>query len=387
MIAAQDKFGVLSVSEFGKLITLLLDQGYEVIGPIMRDGAVVLDRIESIEDLPVGLTDEQQPGHYRLEPSESGAFFDYAVGPQSWKKYLHPADIRLWSAQRENGVFHILQEESKPRKRYAFFGARACDLAAIRVLDRVLFADAQQYPTYDAQQDPIYAERREGIFVVAVQCTRSAATCFCASLGTGPQVKAGYDIALTELFESGEHGFLVEAASETGGALLAQLDRQPVRENERDLAQKAVRNAADSQVRRLDTRGIRDLLYTNFDHPQWDNVAERCLTCANCTSVCPTCFCTTVEDSSDLSGDHAERWRRQDSCFTLDFSHIHGGNVRSSAKSRYRQWMTHKLASWIDQFGSLGCVGCGRCIAWCPVGIDITQEVQAIRGGTAHANA
>ena len=135
------------------------------------------------------------------------------------------------------------------------------------------------------------------------------------------------------------------------------------------------------QVRNIDTTGIKELLYQNFEHPRWDNVAGRCLTCANCTMVCPTCFCTTVEDVTDVTGDHAERWRRWDSCFTQSFSYIHGGSVRTSAKSRYRQWMTHKLASWIDQFGSSGCVGCGRCITWCPVGIDITEEVRAIREG------
>jgi Fe-S oxidoreductase len=100
--------------------------------------------------------------------------------------------------------------------------------------------------------------------------------------------------------------------------------------------------------------------------------------------VCPTCFCTTVEDVSDVTGDHAERWRRWDSCFTLGFSYIHGGSIRNSGKARYRQWMTHKLASWIDQFGTSGCVGCGRCITWCPVGIDITEEARAIRDGGQH---
>ena len=95
--------------------------------------------------------------------------------------------------------------------------------------------------------------------------------------------------------------------------------------------------------------------------------------------VCPTCFCTTVEDHSDLAGETAERVRSWDSCFTLDFSYVHGGSVRTETQSRYRQWMTHKLASWIDQFGTSGCVGCGRCITWCPVGIDITEEAAAIR--------
>jgi ferredoxin len=140
-----------------------------------------------------------------------------------------------------------------------------------------------------------------------------------------------------------------------------------------------VAQTASQMGRSLDTAGIKELLQGNPNHPRWDEVAERCLTCGNCTMVCPTCFCTTVEDHNDLTGTSAERVRKWDSCFTLDFSYVHGGSVRNSNKSRYRQWMTHKLASWIDQFGTSGCVGCGRCVTWCPVGIDITAEVAAIR--------
>jgi Fe-S oxidoreductase len=205
-------------------------------------------------------------------------------------------------------------------------------------------------------------------------------------MGTGPRARAGYDLALTELVGNGEHRFLVQVGSEAGREVLVGLNHREATEEDRQFAQAAVDGAAAAQVRHVDTTDIRELLYSNFEHPRWDNVAERCLACTNCTLVCPTCFCTTVEDSSDLSGNHAERWRRLDSCFTLDFSYIHGGNVRASTKARYRQWMTHKLASWIDQFGTSGCIGCGRCITWCPVGIDITEELQAIRGTVADGN-
>lgn len=378
MTVAEERERVLAASELSLLIAALLRRDYEVIGPVVRDGAIVYDSIERTKDLPAGWTDEQERGRYRLKRRDDGALFGYAVGPQSWKKYLHPSNIRLWSAERENGTFRILNQEPRPKKRYAFLGVRSCDLAAIGVQDRVLLEDRHQ--------DAIYAARRDEVFIVAVQCIHAVSTCFCASMGTGPRARAGYDLALTELIDNGEHRFLVQIGSDAGREVLAELEHRQATDEDSQLAQAAVGGAAAAQVRHMDTTDIRELLYSNFEHPRWDNVAERCLACTNCTLVCPTCFCTTVEDTSDLSGDHAERWRRLDSCFTLEFSFIHGGNVRASTKARYRQWMTHKLASWIDQFGSSGCVGCGRCITWCPVGIDITEELQAIRGTVADGN-
>jgi sulfhydrogenase subunit beta (sulfur reductase) len=366
---------VLEAGQLAKLIETLAGQGYEVVGPTVRDGAIVYDRIESLAELPAGWTDEQEPGRYRLKRREDQALFGYAVGPQSWKKYLHPAEVRLFQAERQQGTFRILNNETKPRQPQAFLGVRACELAAIAVQDRVLLGDKYR--------DPGYGERRENVFIIAVQCTQSAATCFCASMGTGPKVSDGFDLALTEI--PGPR-FVVKAGSERGAKVLSKLETDPATEADVRECEAVVEAAAKQQTRSIDNAGIKELLYENFEHPRWDDVAARCLTCANCTMVCPTCFCTTVEDVSDVSGDHAERWRRWDSCFTLNFSYIHGGSIRSSSKARYRQWMTHKLASWIDQFGSSGCVGCGRCITWCPVGIDITEEVRAIREGGSRGN-
>jgi formate hydrogenlyase subunit 6/NADH:ubiquinone oxidoreductase subunit I len=172
---------------------------------------------------------------------------------------------------------------------------------------------------------------------------------------------------------------LVEAGSEPGAQVLAAVPHRPAKPEEEEAAGRVVARTAGQMGRAMDTSDIKDLLYRNYEHPRWDAVAARCLTCANCTMVCPTCFCSTVEDVTDLKGEHAERWRKWDSCFTADFSYIHGGSIRATPRARYRQWMTHKLATWIDQFGSSGCVGCGRCITWCPVAIDITEEVRAIR--------
>ncbi len=373
---AQRSEHILGADQLGKLIEALVRRGYEVIGPRLRDGAIVYDKVESVEDLPAGWTDEQEPGRYRLKRREDDAFFGYAVGPQSWKNYLHPADVRLWSAERRGETFRILNNEKKPERPRAFLGARACELAAIAVQDRVLLEDKYI--------DPIYDQNRRGAFILAIQCTQASATCFCASMGTGPLVSNGFDLVLTELLGSEGHRFLVDAGSDRGAEILTELETVPATAADCQEAGARVNAAAHQQVRSIDTTGIKELLYENFEHPRWDDVASRCLTCANCTMVCPTCFCTSVEDVTDITGEHAERWRRWDSCFTQSFSYIHGGSVRTSAKARYRQWMTHKLASWIDQFGSSGCVGCGRCITWCPVGIDITEEVRAIREGGKH---
>jgi len=348
----------------------LVSRGYKIVGPALRDGAIVYDELASARDLPVGWTDRQDGGAYRLEKREDQALFGYNVGPHSWKKFLHLPAVRLWQADRSNGELQIKPEVNDPPK-LAFFGVRACELKAIAIQDQVLLGG--QYA------DPLYRSRREKTFIVAVNCGQAGGTCFCVSMKTGPKATSGFDLALTEVVGEGRHFFVAEAGSESGLEVLDELPHRMASEGDQAAAEAAVARAAGQMGRQLDTTEIKALLYRNYEHPRWDHVAARCLTCANCTMVCPTCFCTNVEDVTDLEGGHAERWRKWDSCFTTDFSYIHGGSVRSTSRSRYRQWMTHKLATWIDQFGSSGCVGCGRCITWCPVGIDITEEVRAIR--------
>ncbi|GIK78411.1 MAG: sulfite reductase subunit A [Acidobacteria bacterium] len=356
---------------FDGLLTAIARSGYELIGPTIRDGAIVYDEIATSADLPIGWTDEQDGGSYRLRRRDDEALFGYAVGPQSWKRFLHPPEVTLWRASRDgDGAMAIEScEDGKPS--YAFVGVRSCELHAIAIQDRVMVGG--EHP------DPFYAARRDGALLVAVNCTVGGGTCFCVSMGTGPRAGPGFDIALTEVIDGGRHYFLCEAGSEPGAAILAAVEQAPARAAEAAAATAAIAVAARHQGRSMEADGIRELLYDNYEHPRWDEVSERCLTCGNCTMVCPTCFCTTVEDSTDLAGAEADRTRRWDSCFTMDFSYVHGGSVRASARSRYRQWMTHKLATWIDQFGTSGCVGCGRCITWCPVAIDITEEVAAIR--------
>lgn len=362
---------VVEREDLGRLFDALARRGRRIIGPTIRDRAIVYGELACAEDLPVGWADEQDNGIYRLRKAAGAALFHYVVGPQSLKKYLCPSTVRLWQAHRgENNAVDIVPPTVEAPET-ALIGVRPCELQALAVQDKV-FSEADYV-------DPGYQARRQNLFIVAVNCTHPAKTCFCVSMNSGPKASTGFDLALTEILAEARHWFLVETGSEPGAQALAEVPNQAAGAAELQAAQEAWAQAARGMGRTLETAGLKDLLYDNDEHARWDEVAERCLTCGNCTMACPTCFCSTVEDFTDLTGHHAERRRQWDSCFTVDFSYIHGGSVRSSAKSRYRQWMTHKLATWIDQFGLCGCVGCGRCLTWCPVGIDITEEARAIR--------
>ena len=367
---ARDAYVVLAPSQLDLLIQILLRRGFEVLGPTIRDGAIVYDRLSSQEDLPKGWTDQQQGGRYRLEHRTDEAVFGYSVGPHSWKKFMFPAVARLWRAQRTNGDFRILPEESNTRK-FAFLGVRACELHAIGIQDKIFLEGSFA--------DPAYKSHRKNALLIAVNCVQAGGTCFCDSMGTGPRVSLGYDLCFTEVLQEDQHFRLTQVGTKAGAEILAEIPTQTAGKEEIAAANALVDEAAKHMGRTLLTDGLKELLYRNTEHPRWDAVVTRCLSCANCTTVCPTCFCSTVEDLTDLTGQHAERVRKWDSCFATDFSYIHGGSIRATPRAKFRQWMMHKLAYWIDQFGTSGCVGCGRCITWCPVGIDITEEARVIR--------
>ena len=352
------------------LVAALRERGYRVLGPTLSGGAIVYDELESASELPAGWTDVQEPGSYRLERRDDDARFGYAVGPHSWKQFLLPPRLRLWRAERDgDGGFEVEQEPTE-ETRFAFLGVRSCELHAIEIQDKVFLGGRVQ--------DRDYSARREGAFFVAVNCFEPGGTCFCDSMGTGPKVESGYDLALTEILD-GEHRLLVEAGSERGEEVLAELPGRQATPADLEAAGAAVEGARHKMGRELDATDLHGLLRRNLEHPRWDEVAERCLTCGNCTMACPTCFCTSVEDTTDLAGQSAERHRVWESCYSVEYSHIHGGSIRPSGRSRYRQWLTHKFGTWHDQFDTSGCVGCGRCITWCPVGIDVTEELTAIR--------
>ncbi len=328
------------------------------------------DKIASANELPIGWTDEQQRGTYRLHKRNDDACFAFNAAPQSWKRFLYPPVRRLFSIKK-NGKSYDLPESEIPDTKYAFVGVRPCELSAILVQDRV-------FQSGDYKDDAYFGVRRN-LFIVAVNCSTAGGTCFCSSMNTGPEALADFDLSLTEVIAENEHYFVVKIGSEVGDSIIRSVETVIAGKEDVAAAEGVIRATESSIDKKMMISGLPKLLVDNLEHPQWDDVAKRCLACGNCTLVCPTCFCSTVEDVTILSGENAERVRRWDSCFSADFSKVAGGNFRISAKSRYRQWLTHKLSSWVEQFGVPGCVGCGRCITWCPVGIDITEEVRVIR--------
>ena len=356
---------LLVKSSFQRLIDLLHKKGYRVLGPALRDGAVLWDTIRQVSDLPVGWRDVQEPGRYRLEETGSHDIFSVVHGPQSLKPLTFAPREPLLQIERTKDGFSVrpaLPDEEK----VAVLGARACDLAGLAIQDHIFLKGAYR--------DPYYEARRKGLLVIAVNCTRALATCLCASMETGPRATSWFDLVLTELDDS----FLIEAGSEVGRELLAELSLTVASKRLVEEATHRIDACARSQVRRVDRSRLPQALYDAHEHPRWDVVAARCLACGNCTMVCPTCFCHRAEEPADLTQQYSEHLRLWDSCFTQEHGYIHGKNIRPTTKDRYRMWLTHKLASWVDQFGTSGCVGCGRCITWCPVGIDLTEELPVL---------
>lgn len=358
---------VLRAEHMDALFAALKKEGYTIIGPTVRNNAVVVAEITGSRDLPQNVRDIQTAGAYRLGRRKRAGWFSFAAAADSYKRFLVPPEQCLWRLQRTDRGFAAAD---RPRKipRYALFGVRPCDLKAIAVLDRI-FAGA-------TCADPEYVARRRRAFIVAANCTQPAATCFCTTMGSGPKAQAGFDLALTELTEP-SHVLLLEAGSAKGEALLRML---PVAAPSRALSARAEEAlaAAGNMAQRFDKGRVRRDLIANPEHPRWREVANRCLACGNCTLVCPTCFCSRAFERIEPHGRKSERWRAWDSCFSDHHSYIHGGSVRATIRSRYRQWLTHKLGYWHAQFGVDGCVGCGRCITWCPAAIDLTQEARTI---------
>lgn len=353
------------------LLSALHNAGYSCVGPQVRDGAIVYDLLADVNQLPWGIRDHQTPGGYELEQLNVQKAFAFANGPQAIKPLLFKPQETVWKVTRDGDGKLIFKPHQSDERPIAIIGARACDIAAMKIQDKVFIESSHP--------DPRYLKRRQQLFIIAVNCSYSSNNCFCVSAGTGPEVQHSFDILLTEI----DDGFKVESGSEGGQTIIDTLTLAEAKTNQCNKADQQVKEAAAMQTKRIplnNQSGLRDLLFSNLNHPRWEDVAERCLSCGNCTSVCPTCFCHSETEKPAFDGSSSEHQREWDSCFTAGHSYLSGTVVRDDTRKRYRQWLTHKVGSWFDQFDTSGCVGCGRCVTWCPVGIDITEELAAISG-------
>jgi ferredoxin len=359
---------VMTPPDLDAMVDALCAQFDEVVAPVLVDGVIRMRPIDGADELPSGVTDDQRPGSYRATVTGGAQRFSYAVGPDSLKAIVHPPRSPVWAMTRDDaGNVAVSVAPTHPIRR-AVLGARACDLAGLERLGRTQLDGPHP--------DRHHAAARDELFLIGIDCSTPAPTCFCESTGTGPFVDGGADLSMTEL--DGDDGvrYVVRAGSERGREFAETLGLRAAEPEEVSNAER-VRRSVHTTERAMPADAA-TIVLADLEHPHWDDVAERCLTCGNCTAVCPTCFCTDMDDRVGLDGHTAQRDRVWDTCFSLEYSHVGPGPVRSSPRSRYRQWLTHKLGTWHDQFGESGCVGCGRCITWCPVGIDLTAEVEAL---------
>ncbi len=357
-------------AQFTTLVATLHRRDYFIVAPQLIDDAILYRPLEDVANLPQGVGVEQQPGSYRIHHRDDERFFAWSNGPQALKPLTFAPEEILWLARRDGKGALVFDAPARKPKPTAVIGVRSCDIAALRLQEAHFLGGVTCDESFAAQHD--------SLLIIAVNCSHPSATCFCASTGDGPSCSSGYDLLLDELDE----GFVVQSGSEAGAVILTELPLQPLTSSQTEAVEQQHRTAA-MQSRRLPSRNLRKALFAALEHPRWQSVAERCLACGNCTSVCPTCFCHSEHDEPELNGESSKHLRQWDSCFTAGHSYIHGAQIRTSIAERYRQWLTHKLGSWHDQYGRSGCVGCGRCIAWCPVGIDITEEATAICGEVA----
>ncbi len=355
----------LQKSKFDDLLARLVEKGFQLLGPRVANENLIYGSISKLEDLPKGYVTEQEAGRFRLIQTNTTRYFDFIPSAQSWKQFLFPSCLELFTLCKNGNWKTILPSDEQPK--YAFIGVRGCELSAIQIQDDVFIREDYL--------DPVYDKRRQHLFILSINCLQPAGTCFCTSFDTGPKSASGFDLSLTEL----EEVFLLEVGSEMGRTILQGLPVEAASAFHLQNAQKGLERAAQEIKRKLNTDELPQLMLDSLDHSHWHTIAERCLSCGNCTQVCPTCFCWDTIDTSDLLGGETKRERVWDSCFNTGFSYQAGGNTRPTIHARYRQWLSHKLGTWHEQFGTSGCVGCGRCIVWCPAGIDLTVEVPAFQ--------
>lgn len=331
----------------------ILSAGFVVFGPATkRRGETIFEKINDAAEID----------------------FEYSSTMASPRKFIYPARQDLFDIFRSKQESRTIDPDTGNK---IIFGIHPCDMHAVSVLDRTFFQS----------QDFYYKKLREETVTMVLNCNRACSKQypfylmrgFCASMGTGPFLrinKQGYDIELTKLGKD----YLLEPGSPKGKKLIQKCAKRKAGKADLNNKRKLEKSALSTFTKSLETKGLPELLSRNWGHPVYARTADaRCLNCTNCTMVCPTCYCYNVEDSTSFDLEKTSRSRCWDSCQELNFAKVHGGNFRSSRRARLRQFVTHKLSTWIEQYGCFGCIGCGRCMTWCPTHIDLTEMAQEIQ--------
>jgi sulfhydrogenase subunit beta (sulfur reductase) len=267
------------------------------------------------------------------------------------KKYLLPYKEKMFSFERGK------MREEIPEEKLALFGLHICDINAIARLDMVLW------------NDPAYKARRENMLIIGVSCTPND-KCFCKSVHANvlPNI---CDVFLMQH----EKDYIAYSLTEKGRKLLTSFLFEPT-----NIEIKEIKVEYNEQ-KHIDIHRVGERILKDYENPVWAETAKRCLGCANCTVVCPLCYCYDVVDNTYVHTDEGERVRCWDSCLLLNFARVAGGhNFRKDLKARYRNVYTHKFRTFVDEFGVPSCVGCGRCITFCPAGIDMRETLGKLGG-------
>jgi len=359
----------LSYKNLQRLFDTLLDQGFDLNGPAVKNNSIQYVPINLTEQLPWGVQDKQDLSIHELKVVDDSKCFQWSNGASSAKSHLFKQDVTLWKVLKDEDTqkLEFVQEKIKA-KPVALFGLKSCDLEAIKIQDKTLL--------HGKFVDDIYQNYRKNLFAIGVNCVYASSNCFCKSLNTGPEIKTDVaELILTEI----KDGFLVEYISERAKGILAVdewVDVSPGMVSEA----KTLKNQANDQHKSIPLAEIRsaNMHRGSKDADLWNSFMGDCTSCGTCTQVCPTCFCHKTEELPSFDEDESEHIRMWDSCFNESHGYTNGINHRPDLLSRYQMWMMHKFSEWQRQFGVSGCVGCGRCMSWCPVGIDVTDGVNKL---------